>query len=164
MTATIYALTNKQGTAMSETVLTAAEFTPENQERIKAEAPSDWDGRGFTNVSDNEALQPEATDEDSSSAPTVTVFSKNDCPLCDATVAKLEDANIPFRKINVEEDTEPREEFDGKTPFEHVVTHYGRSMPAVVVKHKGVEDFWLGARYDKLVGLKRLFADQIATQ
>lgn len=159
MTTTIYALTSKQGTAMSETVLTAADFTLENQERVKASAPIDWDGRGFSDVSDNEALQPEHFDEAPATIPTVTVFSKNDCPLCDSTVATLEKSGVPYRKINVEEDTTPRDEFGGKTPLEHVVTNYGRSMPAVVVETGPIIDFWLGARIDKLVGLKRIFAE-----
>lgn len=53
----LYALLSKQGTAMSETVLTEAEFTPQNQRQTKAEAPSDWDGGDFHDVSDNDALR-----------------------------------------------------------------------------------------------------------
>ena len=53
----LYALVSKQGTAMSETVLTEDEFTPANQRQTKAEAPSDWDGGDFHDVSDNDALR-----------------------------------------------------------------------------------------------------------
>lgn len=52
----LYALVSVQGTAMSETVLTEEEFTPENQRRTKADAPADWDGGDFHDVSDNDAL------------------------------------------------------------------------------------------------------------
>lgn len=52
----IYALVSDQGTAMSETVLTEDEFTPENQKRVKDNAPADWDGGDFHDVSDNDAL------------------------------------------------------------------------------------------------------------
>ncbi len=63
----LYALLSKQGTAMSETVLTEAEFTPRNQRQTKSEAPSDWDGGDFHDVSDNAALRDALDDSESES-------------------------------------------------------------------------------------------------
>lgn len=60
----LYALVSKQGTAMSETVLTEDEFTPQNQRQTKAEAPADWDGGDFHDVSDNDALRAALDDDD----------------------------------------------------------------------------------------------------
>lgn len=60
----LYALVSKQGTAMSETVLTEDEFTPQNQRQTKTEAPSDWDGGEFHDVSDNDALRAALDDND----------------------------------------------------------------------------------------------------
>lgn len=99
----------------------------------------------------------ETTIQTPTSVPTVTVFSKNDCSACDATKDKLTAAGVPFREINVEEDTEPRAEFGNETPLTHVIEKYGRSMPAVVVEDDQWGDFWLGRRYDKLVALIHLF-------
>lgn len=53
----LYALVSKQGTAMSETVLTEDEFTVQNKLQTMAEAPKDWDGGDFRDVSDNDALR-----------------------------------------------------------------------------------------------------------
>lgn len=53
----LYALVSKQGTAMSETVLTEDEFTVQNKLQTMAEAPKDWDGGDFHDVSDNDALR-----------------------------------------------------------------------------------------------------------
>lgn len=53
----LYALLSKQGTAMSETVLTEDEFTVQNRLQTMAEAPKDWDGGDFQDVSDNDALR-----------------------------------------------------------------------------------------------------------
>lgn len=60
----LYALVSKQGTAMSETVLTEDEFTPANQRQTKAEAPAEWDGGDFHDVSDNDALRAALDDAD----------------------------------------------------------------------------------------------------
>lgn len=169
MTTTIYALTSKQGTAMSETVLTKAEFTQTNQERVKAAAPQDWDGRGFSDVSNNDALLAVLDDSDDSDndesaqiplgLPSITIFSKDDCPYCESTKKAFTRKGTPFREINVQQDTEPREEFEGKTPFEHVVEKYGKNMPAVVLSTPGQpEEFWLGSRVDKIVATNALFA------
>lgn len=163
MTTTIYALTSKQGTAMSETVLTAAEFTAANQERVKAEAPQDWDGRGFSDVSDNDALLA-GIDSDSQpkqpALPTITIFSKDDCPYCESTKKAFTRKGTPYTEINVQQDTEPREEFGGKTPLEHVVANYGKNMPAVVLSIPGQkEDFWLGQRIDRIVATNTLFTN-----
>lgn len=88
-----------------------------------------------------------------SPVPTVTVFSKNDCSICVATEAKLTERGVPFREINVQEDAEPRDEFGGRTPLEHVLENYGRSMPAVVVDDGTEKDSWTGRRPDKLLQL-----------
>jgi hypothetical protein len=63
----LYALVSKQGTAMSETVLTEDEFTPQNQRQTKAEAPADWDGGDFHDVSDNDALRAALNDSETES-------------------------------------------------------------------------------------------------
>lgn len=60
----LYALVTKQGTAISETVLTEYEFTLQNQRQTKAEAPADWDGGDFRDVSDNTALRDALGDDD----------------------------------------------------------------------------------------------------
>lgn len=89
--------------------------------------------------------------------PTVTVFSKNDCSRCDGVEAKFNARGIPFREINVQEDTVPRDEFGGKTPLEHVMENYGREMPVVVVQDDAGEVSWSGSRYDKVLELIQRF-------
>ncbi|MEO3931344.1 glutaredoxin family protein [Micrococcaceae bacterium Sec7.4] len=95
--------------------------------------------------------------EAATTVPTVTVFSKNDCSRCDAVEAKFTERGVPFREINVETDTAPRAEFGGKTPMEHVMENYGRSMPVVVVQGGAGEDSWNGTRYDKVLPLIQRF-------
>jgi len=78
------------------------------------------------------------------------MFTKNQCSICDNTKRQFDLKGVPFTAINVEEDTEPRAEFGGKTPFEYVVETYGRQMPVVVISDEiGVEDWWSGGRMDK---------------
>ena len=89
--------------------------------------------------------------------PAVTVFSKNDCPDCTRTKARFTARGVPFREINVQEDTEPRAEFGGKTPLEHVKETYGLRMPAVVVEHGENGDYWNGPRPDRIVETILLF-------
>ncbi|MCB5280561.1 hypothetical protein [Arthrobacter sp. ES1] len=60
----LYALVSKQGTAMSEAVLTEDEFTVQNKLQTMAEAPKDWDGGDFHDVSDNDALRAALDDAD----------------------------------------------------------------------------------------------------
>jgi glutaredoxin len=91
------------------------------------------------------------------SIPTVTVFSKNDCSICDAVEAKFTERGIPFREINVQTDTEPRAEFGNKTPFDFVVERYGRSMPVVVVEDGPRSDSWSSRRPDKVLALIQHF-------
>lgn len=91
------------------------------------------------------------------SDPTVTVFSKNDCPDCTRTKERFLAKGVPFREINVQEDTEPRAEFGNKTPLEYVKERYGLRMPAVVVMHNGHADSWTGPRPDKVVETGLLF-------
>lgn len=91
------------------------------------------------------------------SVPTVTVFSKNDCSRCDAVEAKFTARGIPFREINVQTDTAPRDEFGGMTPLEHVMANYGREMPVVVVRDNAGDDSWTGNRYDKVLELIQRF-------
>lgn len=90
----------------------------------------------------------------------VTIFTKNGCAICDRTKATFDDKGVPYIAINVEEDLEPREEFGGLTPFEHVVSKFGRSMPAVVVADDlGYEDTWTGGRMDKWIETVNRFSD-----
>lgn len=97
------------------------------------------------------------------SVPTVTVFSKNDCSVCDSTEAKFIERGIPFREINVQTDTEPRAEFGNKTALEHVMERYGRQMPVVVIEDSTWGDHWTGRRPDKMVELIQLFEKLGAT-
>jgi len=97
------------------------------------------------------------TPDAATSVPTVTVFSKNECSRCTAVEAKLTERGVPFREINVETDTVPRAEFGGKTPLEHVIENYGRSMPVVVVTGTAGEDSWNGNRPDKVLPLIERF-------
>jgi glutaredoxin-like protein NrdH len=94
---------------------------------------------------------------EASAVPTVTVFSKNDCSICDAVEAKFTERGIPFREINVQTDTAPRAEFGNKTPFDFVVERYGRSMPVVVVEDGPRSDSWTGRRPDKVLALIQHF-------
>ncbi|MET0885677.1 MAG: glutaredoxin family protein [Mycetocola sp.] len=93
----------------------------------------------------------ESTTPTAPSEITVTVFSKNQCPDCKALKTQLNLRGVPYREINVQEDEAPREEFDGLTPFEHVVANYGRQMPTVVVEDGEWGDSWSGSRMDKVV-------------
>lgn len=87
----------------------------------------------------------------------VTVFSKNDCPKCRNTEKAFDRDGIIFDEINVETDLEPRAEFDGKTPLEHVKTTLGvREMPLVIVENHLWGDHWTGVRFDKHVELKQI--------
>lgn len=56
----LFALTSHQGTAMSETVLTEAQFTEANKDHIRETAPTDWDGGDFVDVTENDALADQA--------------------------------------------------------------------------------------------------------
>lgn len=103
-----------------------------------------------------ETTPAETTIENAETVPQVTVFSKNDCTLCVGTKNRFTAKGIPFREINVEEDTEPRAEFGGKTPLEHVLK-YGNQMPFVVVENGSWGEQWSGARPDKIVELGLLF-------
>ncbi len=87
--------------------------------------------------------------------PEITIFSKNDCYQCRNVKTKLDDEGIPYTEINVEEDLEPRAEFDGKTPFDYVVSTYGRAMPVIAVDDGGWGEHWTGIRPDKLIPLIR---------
>lgn len=89
--------------------------------------------------------------------PIVTIFSKNDCSICDAVEAKFTERGIPFREINVQNDTAPRAEFGNKTPFDFVVERYGRSMPVIVVEDGPRSDSWSGRRPDKVLALIQYF-------
>lgn len=87
----------------------------------------------------------------------VTVFSKNDCPRCTNTEKAFDRDGIVFDEINVESDLEPRAEFGGKTPFEHVTQTLGiREMPLVLVEDGAWGDRWTGLRLDKHVELKQI--------
>lgn len=90
----------------------------------------------------------------------VTIFTKNDCHYCDSTEKQFDRKGVPYKAINVEEDTEPREEFGGMTPLEHVVTTFGRQMPAVLVADEiGAVDSWTGGRMDKWVETANRFSE-----
>lgn len=87
----------------------------------------------------------------------VTVFSKNDCPRCTSTEKAFDRDGIVFDEINVETDLEPRADFAGKTPLEHVTKTLGfSSMPLVIVENHVWGDRWTGFRPDKHVELKQI--------
>ncbi len=91
---------------------------------------------------------------------TTTIYGKNDCPKCTATTRAFDRQGIPYEYINVEEDTEPRESLGGRTPFEHVVSTYGREMPVVVVTDDlGYNDWWSGTAMNKWLETRQRFAD-----
>lgn len=81
----------------------------------------------------------------------LTIFSKNDCGICRSTEQAFDKRGVPFREINVEEDTEPRAEFDGLTPIDYVKTNFGLQMPAVAITDADgwIVDKWTGGRMDK---------------
>lgn len=89
----------------------------------------------------------------------VTVFSKNDCSDCTALKKQFTRKGVPYTEINVQEDQEPRAEFGGLTPMEHVVMNYGRQMPAVVVTDDEWGDWWTGSRIDKILETIKRFRD-----
>jgi len=104
-----------------------------------------------------------ASSANTASVPTVTVFSKNECTRCTAVEAKFTARGIPYRKINVQNDTTPRDEFGGKTPLEHVLENHGREMPVIVVQDDAGEDSWSGSRPDKVLELIQRFESLGAT-
>lgn len=83
---------------------------------------------------------------------TVTVFSKNDCAICVSTERTFGKKGVPFTEINVQEDLEPRDEFGGKTPMDHVIETFGRAMPVVIIRDETgfAVDSWSGANMFKL--------------
>lgn len=108
-----------------------------------------------------EAVTAETTTPLSPAAPpalTMTIFTKNQCAICDRTKTHFESKGVPFEYINVEEDTEPRAELGGVTAFEYVVTNYARQMPVVIVEDDlGWRDWWSGGRMDKWRDTVQLF-------
>ena len=98
-------------------------------------------------------------DENDPATLSLTIFTKNDCPKCRNTEGQFDRKGVPFTEINVEEDTEPREEFGGLTPMEHVIAKYGREMPVVVVSDNTWGDHWTGLRIDKMIEVVRRFDD-----
>ena len=92
-------------------------------------------------------------------SPRLTMFSKNNCPECTSAKRFLTKRGVPYTEINVETDTEPRSEFKGRTPFDHVVETYGRKMPTMVLEDGTWGDWWPGARPDKLIDVVQRFKD-----
>jgi glutaredoxin len=83
---------------------------------------------------------------------TVTIFSKNDCAICVNTENTFAKKGVPFTEINVQEDLEPRAEFGGRAPLDHVVETFGRQMPVVIIHDDNgfAVDSWTGANMLKL--------------
>tara|TARA_B100000929_G_C15481475_1_gene411369 strand:- start:1426 stop:1647 length:222 start_codon:yes stop_codon:yes gene_type:complete len=71
---------------------------------------------------------------------TVTVYSKPNCPQCDATAKRMENLGIAFEKIDV---TQSQESFDKLVALGH------RRMPVVMVGEKS----WSGFRPDLISNL-----------
>lgn len=90
---------------------------------------------------------------------TVTVFSKDDCAICVNTENTFRKKGVPFTEINVQQDLEPRDEFGGKTPLEHVMETFGRQMPAVLVQDDlgFAVNSWTGANMFELHQTIKLF-------
>lgn len=97
--------------------------------------------------------------ENTSAEVSVTIFTKNQCPFCRQAENVFDSQGVPYVEINVEEDTEPREEFGGLTPMEHVIQNYGRSMPVVIVEGNVMNDHWVGSRPDKIIELVQTVSD-----
>lgn len=89
--------------------------------------------------------------------PTVTVFSKNNCPDCTSVKNAFIRKGVPFTEINVETDTEPREEFGGLTPLDYVIKTHGRKMPAVEATDGQWGVNFVGPRIDKILEIVRIF-------
>lgn len=90
---------------------------------------------------------------------TVTVFSKDDCAICVNTENTFRKKGVPFTEINVQQDLEPRDEFGGKTPLDHVIESFGRQMPVVLVQDElgfAVKS-WTGANMFELHETVKLF-------
>jgi glutaredoxin len=75
----------------------------------------------------------------------ITVYSKTNCPHCVSAKKHLEDKNINYREVNIEQDTQARE---------FVVAQGHRSVPQIYLgQHLLVEGGWQG--------LKQLNAEEI---
>ena len=92
-------------------------------------------------------------------APTVTVFSKNDCGDCIAVKDLFTRKGVPFTEINVQVDEVPRAEFGGLAPVEYVKANYGTRMPTIVVTDDEWGDWWSGRRVDKISETVARFRD-----
>lgn len=84
----------------------------------------------------------------------ITMFTKNQCHRCDASkrylLNKLELGDY-LEIINVQEDENPRDEFDNKTPLNYVIENYSREMPVIVFREEdGSETWWSGMRPEKM--------------
>lgn len=98
--------------------------------------------------------------EISTPALSAIIYGKNACPRCTATTREFDRQGIPYEYINVEEDTAPRENLGGLSPFDHVVKTYGREMPVVVVTDDlGYDDWWSGVAMHKWLETRQRFTE-----
>lgn len=68
--------------------------------------------------------------------PATTVYTKNDCFGCDKTKAKLDENDVAYTAVNVEEDA---------TAYKYVTeTLNFRQMPVVVVSTPEGDEVWSG--------------------
>ncbi|MGM3162772.1 glutaredoxin-like protein NrdH [Dickeya undicola] len=75
----------------------------------------------------------------------ISVYSKTDCPQCDATCRTLDNYGVTYRKIDISSDEQARE---------HVLALGYRQVPVVETD----EVHWCGFRPDKLRSLRAVTA------
>lgn len=73
----------------------------------------------------------------------ITVYGKKGCRDCDFTTDFFKKRNVPFVKVDIEEDEDARKLIDSKGV---------RSLPYVVV-HSSPEQTWVGFRLDMLMSM-----------
>ncbi len=89
------------------------------------------------------------------------IFSSTVCTYCNQAKRVFRSKGVPFEEINVELDTEPRDEFNGLTPRDYVIENYGKQMPVIIVTEldTGYEDSWVGSRPDKIIETVKRFTE-----
>lgn len=75
----------------------------------------------------------------------IVIYSKDNCPQCDATCRSLDKYGISYRKVDVVQDQQARS---------FVMSLGYQQVPVVVT----AEDHWSGFRPDKLMALRALAA------
>lgn len=96
----------------------------------------------------------------------IIVFSKNNCMKCEMTKKALSRKNIPFRSINMQEDTNTYAEFNDRTAFDYVTQDLSYQMAPVVlvrtISETNVESqySWCDFRHDRIKKLVESYSKE----